>query len=100
MSNHANAIGAPSAPRLAESLPELIEQVGNELAVLEQSVNQARELANRLHGDYPRDVKAANLTAVQAEPGALLQRLRDRLSRFEQLNSDMTRELSRLGAGL
>lgn len=99
--NHVQShnVGMQQVPqRLAESLPELIEQIGNELAVLEKNIDQARDFADRLHGGHPRDASA--LKQAQPEPGALLVRLRSRLTWLENLNQDISRELSRIGAGL
>jgi hypothetical protein len=82
---------------LADNLPAIIQALDSELALLDKHVEQARGLADHLHGSQPRD---ASVSGAPSEPGAVLARLRDRLNRFESLNAALTTELGRLSSGL
>ncbi|MCA1458079.1 hypothetical protein I6F35_33640 [Bradyrhizobium sp. BRP22] len=94
-----NAVQGSQQPIPVETLPTLIEQIGNELAILEKTVDEARHLADRLYGAPPRDANV-DLKTVQSDPEALLHRLRSRLSWLESLNHGISREVSRIGTAL
>lgn len=100
MNRPANADASINA-RLSDSLPELIEQISNELTTLDKHLDQAIGIADHLHGSPPpAPENALGLTAVPSDPDGLLGKLRMRLERLRDLNSGFSRELGRISTAL
>lgn len=99
MNRPANADASINNARLSDSLPELIEQISNELTVLDRHLEQVNGLADRLYGAPPPS-PAAGLTAVQADPDGLLAKLRARLDHLSAINMGFGRELARISNAL
>ncbi|WP_028136169.1 hypothetical protein [Bradyrhizobium japonicum] len=101
MSKFANADASINNARLSDSLPELIEQISNELKVLDQHLERASGIADRLHGaPPPAPANALGLTAVQSDPDGLLGKLRVRLDQLSEINNGFGRELARISNAL